>query len=379
MRMTEESESGATPAAELVSAQPMPWKRLAGAFLAGIPFFCTVPYSVHSWRTSPMDRMNWIFFLAFLLLAACGAPAANDSAKRGKKDWFALLAAAAAAVLYAEGIVKQIYLIRVLAGTCFWWTGVWFFCGWNAAWAMIPAFGVLSLGSTSSTFLICRHFMIQPQTALFLKFGATLLFATLCAVFMLTGYAMKREVFWFLLAAAAILTGTLFPRGTGKTAAPFRPDLTAAVEGFNGSETPLSENTVRFFEGSEVHQYAFTDGVFQCSILEVKCGNDIHKIHPASHCIRSSGAEIQSESVVMHTLPGGRSLPVTEIRSRIRGIQVLTFVWYTGPTETTGSFYTFRRKWSPAEQWFSYQAVTEIYDGREDSARKFLLEFLSKF
>ena len=196
---------------------------------------------------------------------------------------------------------------------------------------------------------------------------------------MLTGYVMKREVFWFLLAAAMILTGTLVSRGTGKTAAPFRPDLTAEVEGFIRSETSLSENTIRFFEGSEVHQYDFTDGIFQCSILEVKCGDDIHKIHPASHCIRSSGAEVLSESVVMHTMPGGRSLPVTEIRSRIRGIPTLTFVWYTGLTETTGSFYTFRRKWSPSKQWFSYQAVTEIYDGNEDAARRFLLDFLSKF
>ena len=326
-----------------------------------------------------MDRLNWIFFLAFLLTAACAAPAVKDSAKQNRTDWFALLAMAAAAVVYAGGIAKQIYMIRILAGTWFWWTGVWLFCGWNAAWTMIPAFGVLSLGCTSTTFLLCNHFLIRPQTALFLKLGATLLCATFCAVLSLTGYVMKREVFWFLLVAAAILTGTLTSRDTTKSAAPFRPDLTATAEGLRISETPLSENTVRFFEGAEAHQYAVTDGVFYCNILEVKCGDDIHKIHPASHCIRSGGAEIQSESVIMHTLPDGRSLPVTEIRSRIRNTPALTFVWYTGPTETIGSFYAFRRKWSPSDQWFSYQAVTEIYDGNEDAARKFLLTVLSKF
>jgi len=373
--------SQTTPAPTDVNAASsvQPWMRLAGAFLAGIPFFCTIPYSVHSWRTSPMDRTNWIFFLAFLLIAGCSVPAVNDSAKRNRYDWFALLAAAAAAILYAGGIVKQIYLIRILAGTWFWWTGVWFFCGWHAAWSMIPAFGVLSLGCTSTTFLMCRHFLVQPQTALFLKLGATLICAALCAVFMLTGFVMKREVFWFLLAAAVILGGTVVSRSTGKTVAAFRPDLTANVEGFERLEIPLTENTIRFFEGSEVHQYAYSDGIFRCSILEVKCGNDIHKIHPASHCIRSSGAEILSESVVTHTLPDGRSLPVTEIRSRIHGMPALTFVWYTGPTETTGSFYTFRRKWSPSEQWYSYQAVTEIYDGNEEAARRFLLNLLSHF
>jgi len=366
-------------ASETASAASLPWKRLAGAFLAGIPFFFTLPYTVNSWRASPMDRMNWIFLLAFLLVAACSAPAVLDSAKQNKVDWFALLAAAAAAVLYAAGITKQIHMVRILAGTWFWWTGVWFFCGWKAAWAMIPAFGVLSLGCTSTTFLMCRHLLVQPQTALLLKLGAAVLCAAACAVLLLTDYVMKREVFWFLLAAGAILTGTLTSRGTGKTAPAFRPDLGAPVEGFTTLETPLSEDTIRFFEGATVHQYAISDGIFRASTLEVKCGDDIHKIHPASHCLRSSGAEILSESVVMHAMPDGRSLPVTEIRSRIRGTPVLTFVWYTGPKETIGSFYTFRRKWSPSEPWYSYQVVTEVYDGNEDAARKFLLDLLSKY
>ena len=367
------------PASETASAPSLPWKRLTGAFLAGIPFFCTLPYTVHSWWTSPMDSMNWIFLLAFLLVAACGTPAVIDSAKQRRYDWFALLAAAAAAVLYAAGIMKHIHMVRIFAGTWFWWTGIWFFCGWKAAWATIPAFGALSLGCTSTTFLMCRHLLIQPQTALFLKLGAAIACAAVCAVLMLTDYVMKREVFWFLLAAGAILTGTLVSRGAGKTAAAFKPDLTVPMEGFTTTEMPLSENSIRFFEGATVHQYSVSDGVFHASILEVKCGDDIHKIHPASHCLRSSGAEILSEKVVMRTMPDGRDLPVTEIRSRIHGTPILTFVWYTGPEETIGSFYTFRRKWSPTKQWYSYQAVTEVYNGNEDAARKFLLNLLSKY
>jgi hypothetical protein len=367
------------PAQESVSAPSLLRNRLAGAFLTGIPFFCTLPYMVYSWKASPMDRTNWIFFLAFLLVAACSVPAVADSVKQRKYDWYALLAMAATAALYATGVMKQIHMIRILAGTWFWWTGIWFFCGWKAAWAMIPAFGTLSLGCTSTTFLICRHLLIQPQTALFLKLGAAVACAAVCAVLMLTDYVMKREVFWFLLAAGTILTGTLVSRGAGKTAAVFKPDFTKSLEGFKTTESPLSEDSIRFFEGATVHQYAVSDGVFHVSILEVKCGDDIHKIHPASHCLRSGGAEILSESVVMYTMPDGRGLPVTEIRSKLRGIPILTFVWYTGPEETIGSFYAFRRKWSPSKQWYSYQIVTEVYDGKEDAARKFLLNLLSKY
>ena len=111
----------------------------------------------------------------------------------------------------------------------------------------------------------------------------------------------------------------------------------------------------------------------------VKCGSDIHKIHPASHCLRSGGAVIRDESIVMRQLPDGRSLPVTEIHSTVHGNPLLTFVWYTGPGETTGSFFAFRRKWSASEEWRSYQFVVPVQDGFEEAARKLLLDLLSKF
>ena len=325
-----------------------------------------------------MDRMNWIFHLIFLLTAACGFPAIKDSAKRVKTDWFALPAVIAAAVVYGSGIIGQIHMLRILGGTWFWWTGIWFFCGWPGAWAALPAFAILTLGSTSSTFLLCSHLLIQPQTALFLKLAAAVLCAAVCAVFLLTDYVMKREVFWFLLAAAAILTGTLTSRGNVRTVPTFRPDLTAAPEGLTITETPLTADLVRFFEGAEAHQYVIADGAFRCSILIVKCGSDIHKIHPASHCIRSSGAKIMSESVVMHTLSDGRELPVTEIQSNIGGMPALTLVWYSGPRETTGSFFSFRRKWSPSDQWYSYQIAAETGIGGETAVRTRILDVLSK-
>ena len=358
-----------------------PRKRLAGAFLAGIPFFCTLPYTIHSWRSSPMDRWNWIFHLAFLALAACGAPAMRDSAKKDRCDLFALPAVAAAAVLYAAGVVRQIYMIRILGGMAFWWTGVWFFCGWPGAWVSLPAFGALSLGCTSSTFVLCNRFpVLQPQTVLYLKLGAVVLCAAVCAILMLADFVMKREVFWFLLAAATILAGTFLSRDGVQTAPPFRPDLSAAPEGFTNTEIPLAPDLIRFFEGSEAHQYRIADNIFQCSVLVVKCGNDIHKIHPVSHCLRSGGAVIRSESVVMHSLSDGRTLPVTEIYStRADGTPALTFAWYTGPDETLGSFFRFRSEWSSSDRWYSYQITTRIYDGNDEAARKFLLDVLSKF
>ena len=379
MRNPSENAENPVPASEPIPTASVPWMRLAGAFLAGIPFFCTLPYSVESWRHSPMDRLNWIFHLVFLFLAACSVPAVKDSAVRSKPDWFALPAVAAAAALYAAGFFKHIHLLNILGGVGFWWSGIWFFCGWNAAWAMLPAFGALSIGSTSSTFLLCNRLLISPTVALIGKLAAAVVCVAICMALILTEFVMKREVFWFLLAAGVILTGTVLSRGGVPSAAPFRPDLTVAHEGVQILEIPLSEDSIRFFEGSEAHQYQVSDGVFVCSALEVKCGSDIHKIHPASHCLRSGGAEILSESVVMHKLPDGRSLPVTEIRSNLRGTPLLTFVWYTGPEETTGSFFAFRRKWSASKEWRSYQFAASMQGGSEENARKLLLDLLSKF
>ena len=379
MRNPSENAESSVPASESVPRVPAPWMRLAGAFLAGIPFFCTLPYTVGSWKVSPMDRYNWIFHLVFVFVAACSVPSVKDSAARSKLDWFALPAVAAAAVVYAAGFFKQIYLIRILGGVGFWWTGVWFFCGWNAAWIMLPAFGALSLGSTSSTFLLCNRFLITPTTALICKLAGAVVCVAVCMVLILTEFVMKREVFWFLLAAAVILTGTVLSRGGVPSAEPFRPDLTVAPVGVQILEIPLAEDSIRFFEGSEAHQYQVSDGVSTCSALVVKCGSDIHKIHPASHCMRSGGAQIRSESIVMQHLPDGRSLPVTEIHATVHGHPVLTFVWYTGPMETTGSFFAFRRKWSASEEWRSFQFVIPVQGGSEETARKLLLDLLSKF
>ena len=379
MRNPSGNAESAIPASESVPRASVPWMRLAGAFLAGIPFFCTLPYTVGSWKVSPMDRFNWIFHLVFLFLAACSVPSVKDSAVRSKPDWFALPAVAAAAAIYAAGIFKHIYLIRILGGVGFWWTGIWFFCGWSAAWAMLPAFGALSLGSTSSTFLLCNRLLISPTTALICKLAAAVVCVAVCMVLILTEFVMKREVFWFLLAAGVILAGTVLSRGGTSSADPFRPDLASPPEGVHVREIPLSEDTIRFFEGSEAHQYQVSDGVSTCSALVVKCGSDIHKIHPASHCLRSGGAVIRDESIVMRQLPDGRSLPVTEIHSTVHGNPLLTFVWYTGPEETTGSFFAFRRKWSASEEWRSYQFVVPVQDGFEEAARKLLLDLLSKF
>ena len=387
MRKPPENAETPAPAPETASTSVLPWKRLAAAFLAGIPFFCTLPYTFHSWRTSPMDRPNWIFHLAFLLLAACAVPAVKDSvmdpAKKRDGDDNVPLALLFAFAFFLSFLgatfVRQIHMARILAGMAFWWSCVWTFCGWRGAWALLPAFAVLALGCTSSTFLLCNHYLIQPRTVLFLKIGATLLCAAVCAILMLTDYVMKYGTFFFLLAVAIVVVAAMNLKNDVKPSPPYRPDLTAAPAGFTIAETPLSENTIRFFEGAEVHQYGISDGIFQCSILEVKCGDDIHKIHPASHCLRSGGAEVRSENVVMHTMPDGQKISVTEIRSNLRGTPILTFVWYTGPKETLGSYFWFRTHWSSSEQWYSYQIVTEIYDGSEDAARNFLLEVLSKF
>jgi len=362
------------------------WKRLVLALLAGIPFFLTLQYTFHSWRITPVDRPNWIFLLAFLLLVACAVPVIKDSVKELKRsnaccgNAVALLFAFAFFGIYLGAtFVRQINILRILSGMAFWWSCIWIIYGWRGAWALLPAFAALSLGCPSLTFLMCNHFLIQLQTAFYLKIGAVLLCAAACAAIMLTDYVMKYGTFCFLCSAALIIFCVLNLPNDVKPSPPFRPDLTARPEGITVTEIPLKEDAIRFFEGLEVHQYNISDGIFHCNFLEVKCSDDIHKIHPASHCLRSNGAVIQSESVVQHVMPDGRELSVTEIRSTLRGIPILTFVWYTGPKETLGSYFRFRSNWSSSAQWYSYQAVTEIYDGNEDAARAFLLKTLSRF
>ena len=133
----------------------------------------------------------------------------------------------------------------------------------------------------------------------------------------------------------------------------------------------LIANTKRFFATSTVKQYRYTKGNTDISVLAVKCGNDIHEIHPASHCLRTSFWTVTSEKILYLQ----DNLAVTEIEAHKYSKHYLIWVWYSGDDFSTPGFLGFRRHFRSSGNFYTYQISTLIQENSVQS-RKILQQFV---
>ena len=110
----------------------------------------------------------------------------------------------------------------------------------------------------------------------------------------------------------------------------------------------------------------------EISILAVKCGNNVHEIHPASHCLRTSRWVVNSEKI--HLLR--HDFAVTEIEANKANTKFLIWVWYSNDEFSTPGFLGFRRRFRPNGNFYTFQISVPVRSDVE-TARKFLQEFIS--
>ena len=207
-----------------------------------------------------------------------------------------------------------------------------------------------------------------------------------------TAWMLYGRTSGLMLAPAAVFAVLAVPGSSywlGKAASGFTAPVTAAYapafdvrsqKGYLGREVPPTEASRRFFRTSDAHQFRYASSSNEVAVLAVSIGQDIHEIHPATHCLRSSGWKIRSEDLRDVTLPGrAEPLSVTEaIAASDMGTQLLMWVWYSSATSSTGSFIRFRHLYSKEVPWKTYQLTTFVgKDGDVERARRRLLEFIA--
>ena len=163
--------------------------------------------------------------------------------------------------------------------------------------------------------------------------------------------------------------------------AAFTPEFSPHSQlGMVGREVPPSASAKRFFRTSEAHQFAYANISNCVSVLSVLIGGDIHEIHPATHCLRTSGWRILSEKIVPVAHPNGGVLEVDEAVADSLSGRMLVWIWYSSGEVSTGSFLHFRRMYSESAGWRTYQVATSAGTGEEGlaAARKLLQRFLSR-
>lgn len=345
--------------------------------LCGIPFALNLPYMFHAWQVSNLDRWDWIFVLLFLLLGALQIKRAFARRKKGSWDYYALPPLVFFLVVaFAAKFFYQINGIAILASILFWWCVFWFALGWRGAFCMIPSFAVLLLSGTSTTYWLGVLLMLQGPTALTLKFiaaAALIIWEVLSRRFHLM---IRRGTLCFGLVLVAGLLVLIQAGNLNLRQTPFVPDFSELqFEPYLGRRQTVSKATQNFFAHSTVEQYSFADDFTTYGVLAVECGDDIHEIHPASHCLRTTGATILSEYPVVHELHG-QTINFSGIQARTTGGTALVVVWYSNEDFSTGNFLGFRRAWKPGRRWMTYQISTPVLNDDVEQARSRLLAFL---
>ena len=301
--------------------------------LAALPLAAKLAYLCHAWTSSPVDRSRLWLWGSAAALSGAAATALNlvrrSDAARPTPGPRSIAAVSLMLAAYAGGFAIDVNAVQIAAAV-----GVL----WSAAWALFGR----ALG-----------LMLTP--------------AAICAVLAIPGSS-----YWIGNAVRASLA---------PTSVAFAPAFDATSQpGYIGSELPPAPSMRRFFRTSDARQYRFASPSNGVSVLTVRIGGDVHEIHPVTHCLRSSGWAIRSETLREVALPGlARPISVTEVLATdCLGRSVLTWAWYSSATESTGSFIGFRRLYSASSPWRAYQLSAPVgEDADVDSARRALKGFLS--
>ena len=147
--------------------------------------------------------------------------------------------------------------------------------------------------------------------------------------------------------------------------------MSPVVGDFYGRAIEPDISTRRFFATSQIAQYRYITGNQEISVLAVKCGKDVHEIHPASHCLRTSRWVVTDEKIFA-VRP---DFSVTEIQAHKGGDRALIWVWYSNDEFSTPGFLGFRRRFRPDGNYHTFQISVPVTVDI-GTARKSLKEFL---
>ena len=344
----------------------LPW-------LAFLPWLAQLPYMMSAWKSSPLDRRDWIFvvlfpgFFSWVLLRR--QEKADDSG-----GWTLWMPFAAGGLVTALGMVLAMHMIVILGSILIAWGMCIAVLGKEKGGALVLPFALLALGTTSTTYYLSVATGFSGDRVFLLKLVAAALLTVIAAL----PWRIRPEPWLFLAALAGGVLCVAYAPGVTASAPPLRPEFTlrpGGAGGLIGAKQPLPDEMRRFFRKSEVNFLIYADDRYSYQVLEVRCPRDIHEIHPASHCLKSGGATVLAENIFSYRIHN-QTIPLLEIVSTAPGRgREFHVVWYADPTCSVASFPAFRARWRPRSGWTVCQITTQL-DGSPENARERVRKFL---
>ena len=327
--------------------------------ISAIPLAFHAPYLWQAWNGSRLDQWDWIFYL----LSIPAAFWVQRGKKFGKCDFYALFLAIPMLLLSLGTPFHHINAVGVAGSAGVIFAAIWLLASWQIACRVLPAAMIALLGTPSSSYQLSLLMMCPVAVAWAIKF----LLAISCFIWIWLNerydlHPAKGTLFF----AAAVLGSCFLLLHTkelyfeGKS---FIPAYTTHVGDFWGRTIVPDENTKRFFATSTVKQFRYTGNNMDISVLSVQCGKNIHEIHPASHCLRTSMWTVHAENILyLHD-----DFAVTEINAQKGKHNILVWVWYSSERISTPGFLGFRRHFKPDGRYHTCQISIPVYESIEKS------------
>ena len=301
--------------------------------LAAVPFVLKISYLARVWGTTGLDgvRLGLWGSAAFLVMVVAMVAKlvwrfqTKPMSLRSRTMWLLLIPLA----LYIVGYVLELNSLQIVASVGVLWMAAWSLYGRVTGLMLAPAvvFGILAVPGSS---------------------------------------------YWMDKIASSL---------SAPVEAAYVPAFSARSQtGYLGREVSPEQGARRLYRTSEMHQLRYVNPSNVVSVLAVTVGKDIHEIHPAPHCLKTSGWSVVSEELRLVPLASRATpLALNEVVAQAwNGSRILMWVWYSSPKSETGSFIRFRHLQSQSADWKTYQVSTESGAGDVESARRVLQDFLSQ-
>jgi EpsI family protein len=161
---------------------------------------------------------------------------------------------------------------------------------------------------------------------------------------------------------AAIQTYSLGFSGEG------REDLQLELSYLQGSwfgskiDPPASES--EYFGSDRIWSRMFVREGARVDVLVTSTGGDRHRAHPPAYCVSGNGWETVGTDVSERRLGDGGRIPVTRLRLRKEGDEMLFCYWFTNGTDSFASFSgmlfhdTLGRLGGRRPEWFVFRVMT---------------------
>ncbi len=345
--------------------------RLSLLSIGFLPYLVKLPYMFHAWRSSPQDNLDWIFILLFAFLFPAVSLRNNKCKPIARPDYYALFLLVPALLGYGLFLHARINAAQIASGIAIAFAVLWLLGGGRNAYRLLPAFGILALGTTSSTYWISYFVSGFPLSVS--GFAIKTIAAIILLLWLVLSHFRPKTIRpGTLLFTAAAGVALLFVwqsnrMGMQKDA----PVILTLSEGRMGDylsrrQEPTADD-IRFFGAdSRIEKYYYVSDTEGFHILALTCGENVNSIHPASHCLRTSGWTIHFENTTATEI-AGKAFHVNEIVAERDNATVLLWVWYANERFSTGSFLHFRRAWNREDAWHTYQVMTSLRNSTPES------------